>query len=177
MDVRFELIAALEEFRGKRVLDVGCGPGIHLAEVDEGNLRIGIDDSFARLQTAKMMCAKGIFIRADVFYLLFREASFDVVVLGGVIELVEDKVEIVRAFYVAATDQKIAPHPLPSRADRCPTLRRTARPGHGTGVRRGRDRLERQGFLPAALIRLRFSRRRPGSPRDRGADAAAPDQG
>ncbi|MDP6116602.1 MAG: class I SAM-dependent methyltransferase [Planctomycetota bacterium] len=96
VDVRFELIGMLGEYHSKRVLDVGCGPGVHLSELDGSNLRVGIDDTVDRLRTARGLCANGAFVQGDMFHLPFLEGSFDVVVLAGVLELVEEKQEFLR---------------------------------------------------------------------------------
>ena len=91
IDVRFELAAELEGLQGKHVLDVGCGPGVLLAEVDKTNLKIGIDGSITRLHIARRMCPEAFFILADAEHLPFRDGFFDVVVLAGIIEYIEQK--------------------------------------------------------------------------------------
>ena len=91
LDARFELAARLGEFHGKRVLDIGCGPGIFLAEMEETNNKIGVDYDLARLKKACEICSDGTFIRGDLLKLPFREESFDIVILGGILEMIVQK--------------------------------------------------------------------------------------
>lgn len=91
IDVRFELAARLGGFRGQWVLDVGCGPGVILAELDESNQRVGVDLSLTRLKQAKRICPQSLLVQADVEHLPFRAGQFDAMILGGVIEYVKDR--------------------------------------------------------------------------------------
>jgi|GEM_PF-1910864 SAM-dependent methyltransferase len=91
LDVRFELGRKLRDLRDMRVIDVGCGSGILMAEIDESNLKVGIDESMSRLQKGKEICPDGIFIRADILHLPFKDGSFDAIVLGNVIEIFKEK--------------------------------------------------------------------------------------
>lgn len=91
LDVRFHLAEQIATVPGERVLDVGCGPGILLSESPEENsLRVGVEMDAARIATARRLCPGASFVSADWNRLPFRQKSFDVIVLGGMVELVDD---------------------------------------------------------------------------------------
>lgn len=91
LDVRFELAREVAKLRGAKVLDVGCGPGIILAEADRSNVSVGIDTEMDRLAHARGLCPDSRLVCADMRHLPFLPSSFDVLVLAGVIELWSDK--------------------------------------------------------------------------------------
>ncbi|MDE2873903.1 MAG: class I SAM-dependent methyltransferase [Gemmatimonadota bacterium] len=65
---------------GTRVLDVGCGPGRHLAEMHRiGYRATGLDLSPSMLEAARAAVPDCGLVRADMRRLPFRAASFDVV--------------------------------------------------------------------------------------------------
>lgn len=65
---------------GTRVLDVGCGPGRHLAEMRRiGYRATGLDLSPGMLEAARAAIPDCALVRADMRRLPFRAASFDVV--------------------------------------------------------------------------------------------------
>ncbi len=64
---------------GTRVLDLGCGAGRHLVELEDiGYRAIGLDLSMRMLEAAAEVAADGL-VRADMRLLPFRAGSFDVV--------------------------------------------------------------------------------------------------
>ena len=91
LDVRFELARRMAVYAGKKVLDIGCGPGILTAELSPSNRSVGLDLSLDRLKHAANLASWGMFVCADFEQLPFKKASFDVIILGGVIELVRDR--------------------------------------------------------------------------------------
>jgi len=65
---------------GTRVLDVGCGPGRHLAEMQRiGYRATGLDLAPRMLEAARAAIPDCALVRADMRRLPFRAASFDVV--------------------------------------------------------------------------------------------------
>lgn len=65
---------------GTRVLDVGCGPGRHMAEMLRiGYRATGLDLSPSMLEAARTAIPGRRLVRADMRRLPFRAASFDVV--------------------------------------------------------------------------------------------------
>ena len=65
---------------GTRVLDVGCGPGRHLAEMHRiGYRATGLDLSPSMLEATRAAVPDCGLVRADMRRLPFRAASFDVV--------------------------------------------------------------------------------------------------
>ena len=91
LDVRFELARRMAVYAGKKVLDIGCGPGILTAELSPSNRSVGLDLSLDRLKHAANLASWGMFVCADFEKLPFKKASFDVIILGGVIELISDR--------------------------------------------------------------------------------------
>ena len=65
---------------GTRVLDVGCGSGRHLAEMQRVGYRaMGLDLSPSMLEAAGSVVSGRFLVRADMRSLPFRTGSFDVV--------------------------------------------------------------------------------------------------
>jgi SAM-dependent methyltransferase len=97
IDVRFYLIYEFQRLYGRKVLDVGCGTGIVLSEIDSSNLRVGIDISAEPLKIGKRVSPKISFIRADRENLPFKSETFDIVIatnslptLGGRVFAVDE---------------------------------------------------------------------------------------
>ena len=75
------LLDAAEVGEGKRVLDVGTGPGYAAARADErGALVVGLDRVEGMLTLARRDYPKLVFRQGDVEALPFRDQSFDAVV-------------------------------------------------------------------------------------------------
>lgn len=65
---------------GTQVLDVGCGPGRHLEELDHiGYLPVGLDLSRAMIEAACTAAPRAGLVRGDMRLIPFRNAAFDVV--------------------------------------------------------------------------------------------------
>ena len=81
---KWELIQSNYNFRGKKVLDVGCGTGIITKEISKITEVIGIDSSKEMVKLAKK---KGInCILGDALNLKFNDKSFDVVISTTVMQ-------------------------------------------------------------------------------------------
>jgi SAM-dependent methyltransferase len=69
---------------GRRVLELGCGPGLGLAYLHEKGaaMVVGADRSFELLQIARLRCGPDVsLVQCDAARLPFREAAFDVCLL------------------------------------------------------------------------------------------------
>ncbi len=87
LNVRFHLCAVLRKLHGKKLLDLGCGPGIILSEVPDDNEKFGIDLKPAFLETAKRLNPGGTFLERDINKLLpFPDLFFDVVIAASIVE-------------------------------------------------------------------------------------------
>jgi ubiquinone/menaquinone biosynthesis C-methylase UbiE len=85
-----EEIYAFDRFRGKRVLDVGCGNGYVLSRCARHGARtFGIDLTQAAVELSRKRFAlaglKGDFVQADAERLPFRDGMFERVVSVGVL--------------------------------------------------------------------------------------------
>lgn len=76
------------------VLDAGCGDGLQMEQYIRSNRVLGMDISFTRLKRVKKRIRGSIVFLGDLFKLPIKEDSFDVVILGEVIEHLE-KPEVV----------------------------------------------------------------------------------
>ena len=94
-------IAALVPLEGKRVLEVGCGEGrltalVAAQMVGEHGHVTGIDMTpemlaKARAAAAEMDAANVEFVESEAEQIPFPDASFDVVISNGVVDLIPDK--------------------------------------------------------------------------------------
>ena len=96
-------ILAVAEFRGKRVLDMGCGDGtytLELAEVAGVALMHGIDPAEEAVKVAAAKPAAGAapvqFAVSSAYTLPYRDDAFDVAVLRGVLHHMGQPVEAIR---------------------------------------------------------------------------------
>lgn len=85
LDVRFFLSSRLSELRNKKVLDLACGVGVILSEVNDTNYKVGIDISQKALMVAKKLNPNGNFVVGDICKLPFKDESFDTVYAAHVI--------------------------------------------------------------------------------------------
>lgn len=87
-DVRFYLIAKLQELANKKVLDIGGGIGIISSEIPQNNLRINLDLSFKDLIMCKKINDKKIQnVCGSMTHLPFREEYFDHVIAANILEV------------------------------------------------------------------------------------------
>jgi ubiquinone/menaquinone biosynthesis C-methylase UbiE len=81
------------------VLDAGCGDGLQLEKYVRSNRAFGMDISLTRLERAKERLRENIFFSGDLFKLPLRENVFDVVILGEIIEHLEEPEVVLREVY------------------------------------------------------------------------------
>jgi 2-polyprenyl-3-methyl-5-hydroxy-6-metoxy-1,4-benzoquinol methylase len=82
----------LESLARGRVLDAGCGIGLHLSRLISPGLRelLGVDIGMSGLRYGKTHFAEGKFIAANLCQLPFRDSEFDFIYSIDVIEHLED---------------------------------------------------------------------------------------
>ena len=97
VDARFELGRRASSLHDQTVLDLGCGPGVLLAEVPSTSRRIGVDWAMDRLAMAHAQMPDALLIRADFGHLPFRDGVFDTVIMAGVYEIPPDKRPFMKA--------------------------------------------------------------------------------
>ena len=85
LDGRFLLARWARERARGRVLDLGCGPGIILAEVDSGLPKAGIDRDLKALKVAARLNPGVVLAVADWRALPFGSGSFETVILSGIL--------------------------------------------------------------------------------------------
>ena len=91
-DWHAELLSHLPP-NSKRVLDLGCGTGFFLAELDEKRPgAIGLDISHAMLRVSEQYVPSARLVTADAERLPFRERSFDAIFCKGSLHHTRDHV-------------------------------------------------------------------------------------
>ena len=90
-----------EGYRGRSVLEVGCGAGVDLARFARGGARVtGVDLTSSAIGLAKanfeQQALRGEFFVADGEHLPFPAASFDLVYAHGVVQYTADPARLVR---------------------------------------------------------------------------------
>lgn len=84
------MLAAVGDARGKRLLDVGCGAGVHLREyAKRGVICKGIDISEAMIGLARKNCPEVELKVGSISKLPYRNASFDIVTASLCIDYVK----------------------------------------------------------------------------------------
>jgi ubiquinone/menaquinone biosynthesis C-methylase UbiE len=80
-----------KDLSGKRLLDVGCGPGIHLQEyVSRGATCFGVDISERMLELARSRVPEASFTLADAYTLPFSDGEFDIITSSFVLDHCKD---------------------------------------------------------------------------------------
>jgi len=96
------------ETKGKKILDLGCGPGTQISYLAQQNIVVGADAGFTMLQNAR----KGGLLpcRADFEqpYLPFQDDSFDIIVCTDVIEHVRYPMHLLQEIRRVLNPQGIA---------------------------------------------------------------------
>ncbi|MCK6445189.1 MAG: class I SAM-dependent methyltransferase [Planctomycetes bacterium] len=91
-DWHAELLSHLPP-NSKRVLDLGCGTGFFLAELDEKRPgAIGLDISHAMLRVSEQYVPSARLVTADAERLPFRERSFDAIFCKGSLHHTRDHI-------------------------------------------------------------------------------------
>ena len=85
LDGRFLLAKMARQYIRGPVLDIGCGPGVILSEVDHGSLKAGLDIDRMALKAAASFNPDSFLAAADWGRLPFKDGRFSAVILSGVI--------------------------------------------------------------------------------------------
>jgi ubiquinone/menaquinone biosynthesis C-methylase UbiE len=80
-----------KNLKNKKLLDVGCGPGIHMNKyVSRGAKGVGVDISESMITLAKKHCPKAEFFVGDMTKLRFKKNSFDIITSSFAIDYIKD---------------------------------------------------------------------------------------
>ena len=79
-----------------KILDVGCGTGRYLAELDVENRLVGLDLSASMLEEAKTRCGNSSFIGGSSTALPFFDNAFDIVFSVRVIQHIQDQTRMIQ---------------------------------------------------------------------------------
>lgn len=91
LDVRFVLCEKLSTLRDKTILDIGCGAGIILSEIDDSNSKIGFDINESQLRLTKKIDPDILAYVGNMYSIPHKENSFDVVILSNILEIADQK--------------------------------------------------------------------------------------
>ena len=100
------------------LLDIGCGPGIHMKEyIERGAIAaIGIDPSKEMIKLACEYCPKGIFKVGNIYDLKYEDGSFDIITASFVVDHLEELEKAVQEISRVLAPQGLfifsAPHPI-----------------------------------------------------------------
>jgi len=85
----FEMIP--KNLKGKKLLDIGCGPGIHMKKyIERGAEGFGIDISSKMIALAKEHCPDADFKTGSIYNLEFDDSYFDILTASFVLDHVKD---------------------------------------------------------------------------------------
>jgi 2-polyprenyl-3-methyl-5-hydroxy-6-metoxy-1,4-benzoquinol methylase len=84
-----------------RVLDAGCGAGIHLRRLAAAGVEaaVGVDMGMPGLRNGKSNCANAFFIAANLVQLPFRDNSFDFIYSIDVVEHLERPLSAIHEYH------------------------------------------------------------------------------
>jgi ubiquinone/menaquinone biosynthesis C-methylase UbiE len=80
----------LNRFCGKKILDVGCGNGKHLAGLKDKELKVGLEVSLKRLQEGLKNFPDIYFLLASAYRIPLKDRTVDTVIMIDVIEHLDD---------------------------------------------------------------------------------------
>ncbi|MEK6938949.1 MAG: methyltransferase domain-containing protein [Nanoarchaeota archaeon] len=87
--IMFELVPM--HLKNKKLLDVGCGPGIHIKKyVKRGAKCTGIDLSNEMIKLAKKYCPSADFKKGSIYDLKFDDDFFDIITSSFVLDHVKE---------------------------------------------------------------------------------------
>ncbi|MGC8478438.1 MAG: class I SAM-dependent methyltransferase [Candidatus Micrarchaeia archaeon] len=85
------MFAELGNLHGKKVLDVGCGPGLHAAMLAKsGAIVYGIDQSEKMIELAKKHTPGANFIVGDIYHMPYKSEFFDAAFASYVVHYFSD---------------------------------------------------------------------------------------
>jgi len=85
------MIKAVGNIKGKKLLDVGCGAGVHIKKyVEKGAKCSGLDISKTLIELAKKRCPKSEFKVGSMSNMSYPKGSFDIVTSSLAIHYVDD---------------------------------------------------------------------------------------
>lgn len=94
------MIKAVGVLRGKKLLDVGCGAGVHAKKYLQRGARVyGIDISKTMISLAKQRCKGVDFLVGSAEKLPYKRNSFDVVTASLCMDYVDDIIKSFREVY------------------------------------------------------------------------------
>ena len=98
---RLEIVLSFLRKLGKDliILDAGCGDGLQLDKYIKSYTAFGVDISLTRLKRAKDRVSRNVVFSGDLFKLPIKDNKFDVVILGEVIEHLEEPRVVLREIH------------------------------------------------------------------------------
>ncbi len=87
IDIRYFIITKLLQITGKKILDIGCGPGAIISFLSPSNTKFGIDIDETDLKIASKLNPDFKAIKADFNELPFINNSFDIIFIIGIINI------------------------------------------------------------------------------------------
>jgi ubiquinone/menaquinone biosynthesis C-methylase UbiE len=85
------MIKAVGKIRGKKLLDVGCGAGVHIKNYQKMGAKCwGIDISKTMIELAKKNCPNADFKVGSMLKLPYQNSSFDIITCSLAIDYVEN---------------------------------------------------------------------------------------
>lgn len=107
LDVRFVLCEKLLTLKNKTVLDVGCGAGIILSEINNSNAKIGFDINESQVRITKLLDPNILAYVGNMYSIPHKEASFDIVILSNILEIANQKEELLKGISTLLKDKGI----------------------------------------------------------------------
>ncbi len=91
------MVKAVGNIKGKKLLDVGCGAGVHIKHyISKGAKCCGIDLSQTMIEMAKQNCPNVKFKVGSMTKLPYKNSSFDIVTASLSIDYIKDLIPILK---------------------------------------------------------------------------------